>query len=388
MEFLIELLVLLLVAKVLGEIFHRYGFSSLIGEVMAGVILGPAIFGLISKSAQIEALATLGLIIMMLASGMSSRFDVLARVRFKSFVISLAGVCVSLLLGTGAGYLCTGNLLGAVFIGAVLSNTATEIVARFTARSHLYHVVTAAALVDDILAVYVLGITSTITLKQKLGLPADVGVILWTTVGIVAFFLSVAYLSQKLVVKFDVMKHLWRSRGRGIPVTFAIVLAMVFAVIARYIGLHEIIGAYVAGLFIGRLRERPDALLLSRIRLNALLDDMSTVLQAVLTPFFFAYIGLLFPALLGVNLFIVLALLAAAIAGKTLGSATAASAVGYNGRDSVKIGAAMCARGSLELAMIQFGKETGLLSAEIYPAMVVAILITAVLAPIMFRLMK
>jgi len=386
LEFLIELLVLLLFAKVMGEVFHHYGFSPLVGEVAAGIMLGPAALGIIAQNPRIEAVAMLGLIILMLVSGMNSRFDVLARIRFKSTVVSLTGVCLSLLLGSCTGYILTGNILSALFIGAVLSNTATEVVVRFTAKSHLSHLVTGAAIIDDIIAVYILGLVSTITLKQALGLPPDISAVLLTTLGIAAFFIVVAYLSRELVVRLNVIKRLWGFRGKGVPVTFAAVLALLLAVIARYVGLHEIIGAYMAGLFIGRLRERPDAMLLSRIRLNALLDDMSNVMQAVLTPFFFAYVGLLLPSLQGINLLMFLAFLGAALAGKMFGAGLGAALLGYGWRDSVRTGLAMCARGSLELAMLQVGLVTGILSANVYLVMVVTVLATAILSPVLFRL--
>jgi len=388
MQLLVEMLVLFLFAKIIGETFRHYGFSPLVGEVLAGVILGPAVLGVVPQHAQLEAIAMFGLIILMLTAGMNSRFDMLARVRFKSTVISSVGVIFSLGFGIFSGYLCTGEFLSALFIGAVLSNTATEVVVRFTAKSHLSHLVASAALIDDILAIYMLGLVSTVTLKQALGVPADLETILWVTVGIIAFFLAVVYSSKVLVVKSNIMRRLWRLKGGSLPVTFAVVLAMTLAVIARYVGMHEIIGAYMAGLFIGRLRERPDALLLSRIRLNALLDDVSNVLQAVLTPFFFAYIGLLFPSLSSVNLIILAIILLTAFSGKIIGSGLGAAMVGYNRRDSLRTGVAMCARGSLELAMVQFGYATGILSADIYSAMVITVMTTAIVSPVIFKLIR
>ncbi|MEM2877989.1 MAG: cation:proton antiporter [Candidatus Hadarchaeales archaeon] len=379
---------LLLVAKVFGEIFHHFGFSAMIGEVLAGVLLGPAVLGLFSQSAYIETVAMLGLLILMLVSGMNSRFELLKTIRLKSAIISLFGVCVSLGLGALAGYLWTGDIFPAIFIGAVLSNTATEVVVRFTSKSSISHLVTAAALIDDIIAVYILGLVSTSTIKQALGLPTDPAAIAITTVGIIAFFILTIYLSKLVIIRLDVMKRLWKHKGRGIPVTFAMVLALLFAVVARYVGMHEIIGAYMAGLFIGRLREKPDALLLGRIRLNALLDDMGTVMQGVLTPFFFAYVGLLFPQLGGINLLMLLAFTAVAFGGKIAGAGMGALIVGLRGSESLKVGVAMCARGSLELAMLQFGRVTGIISLELYSVMVVMVLLTALLTPVIFRLLR
>jgi Kef-type K+ transport system membrane component KefB len=164
---------------------------------------------------------------------------------------------------------------------------------------------------------------------------------------------------------------------------------LALAVIARHIGLHEIIGAYMAGLFIGRLRERPDALLLSRIRLNAILEDATTSLQAILTPMFFVYVGLMFAPDWGLVDFSLLAMLiTVAFAGKIIGCGAGAAAMGYKQRDSLTIGTAMCSRGSLELAVLQFGLLSGVVMRELFAVMVVTTLTTTILTPVLFKLIS
>lgn len=389
MEFLLAILVLLLFAKLFGELLHRYGFSSLIGEVAVGIILGPALLGWIvispgePTSEAIRGVAMLGLVVLMLVAGMNSRFDLLLKVKFKALAIAVSGMAVSFALGFGVSYAWTRSLLPSLFVAAALSNTATEIVARVTERSRFRHLVVGAALIDDILAVYVLGILSTAVIR---GGVFDLDVLLWATIGIVAFFILVGYLSRKLMIKADIMKKLWRFERRGVPLTFALVLALALAVIARYIGLHEIIGAYMAGLFIGRLRERPDALLLSRIRLNAILDDATVALQAILTPMFFVFVGLTFaPNWSQVNFLVLFALIGAAFAGKLIGCGAGAAAVGYKRWELAEIGTAMCSRGSLELAVLQFGLLSGIVSPELFAVMVVVSLTTTLLTPMFFK---
>jgi len=395
MEFLLALLVLLLCAKVLGELLHYYGFSPLIAEVAVGILLGPAILGWVvlkdgePTSEAIKGVAMLGLIVLMLAAGMNSRFDMLMKVKFKAFVVSVSGVVVSLALGFGVVYAWSQQLLPSLFVAAALSNTATEIVVRITEHSRFRDLMVGAALIDDVLAVYILGILSTATLKQAIGQPIDVGVLFWATVGIVAFFAIVGYLSSKLIIKADIMKKLWKLERRGVPLAFAICLALALAVIAQRIGLHAIIGAYMAGLFIGRLRERPVVTLQSRIRLNAMLDDISTSLQSILTPMFFVYVGLMFaPNWSQVNFIVLFALIVAAFAGKLIGCGAGAAAVGYKGRELAEIGTAMCSRGSLELAMLQFGflslRGYGF-TPELFAVMVVTTLVTTVLTPVLFK---
>jgi Kef-type K+ transport system membrane component KefB len=185
----------------------------------------------------------------------------------------------------------------------------------------------------------------------------------------------------------DIMRKLWKFERRGVPLTFAVCLALALAVIASYVGLHMVIGAYMAGLFISRLRERPDALLMSRVRLNEMLEDITISLQAILTPLFFVYVGLSFAPQWGkLNLVMLLALIAAAFAGKIIGCGIGAAAVGYRGRSRLEIGTAMCSRGSLELAVLLFGfKAVEGFTMELFAMMVTVTLVTIIATPILYK---
>lgn len=394
MEFLLALLVLLLYAKVFGELLHHFGFSPLIGEVAAGIFLGPALLGLVTTSNAIYGLAMLGLVVLMLVTGMNSRFDLLMKIKLKAFVIAASGVAVSFALGFGVAYAWTQQLLPSLFVAAVLSNTATEVVARITARSRFSQLTVSAAFIDDILAVYILGILSTATLKQTLGQPLDLSVIIWATVGIIAFFVVISYVSRELIIKRNIMRNLWKFEARGVPLAFAICLALALAVIAQYIGLHAIIGAYMAGLFIGRMRERPVVTLQSRVRLNKMLDSVTNSLQSIMTPMFFVFVGLSFGINPGtgnllnwsqVNFILLFMLIAVAFAGKLIGCGAGAAATGYKGRQLAEIGTAMCARGSLELAVLQFGLISGVIWPELFAVMVLTTLSTMLVTPIIFK---
>ncbi len=399
MEFLFVLLVLFLFAKVFGEVLHHYGYSSLIGEVAVGIVFGPAILGWISitpiptggsptpvdpTSGAIHGVAMLGLVVLMLVAGMNSRIDLFMKVKFKAFVIAAVGMAVSFVLGFLVPYLWGFGLVPSLFVAAALSNTATEIVARITEGRPNSQLLIGAALIDDILAVYILGILSTTAIRGTL----DMSGLLWATVGIILFFALVSYLSRELIVKRNIAKLLWRFQHRGVPIAFAFSLALALAVIAQNIGLHAIIGAYMAGMFIGRLRERPAVTLQSRIRLNAILDDVSTSLQSILTPMFFVYVGLTFaPNWAQVNFVMLPMLILAAFLGKFLGCGGGAAVVGYKRRESVQIGTAMLSRGSIELAVLQFGfLSIPGFTKELFAVMVITTLTTTLLGPILYKL--
>jgi len=392
-DLLLYLLVLLLSAKFFGGLFLRGGFSPLIGEVAIGVLLGPAGYGLITIepgetiSDGITAVAMLGLVVMMLVAGLNSRFEHFMRIKYRALVIALCGMSVSFALGFGIAYAWGYQMLACVFVGAALSNTATEVVTRVVGKSRHSQLIVSAALIDDIMAVYVLGLLSSAVLRGGL----DWSVFAWTTLGIFVFFVLVTYLSRKLIIEMNLMQKLWRFEKGEVPITFVVCLALALAVATHYIGLHAIIGAYMAGMFISRLRERPDALLLSRIQLNAILDNVTTSLQSILTPMFFVFVGLNFPALgeIGWGMVpLLLALLAAAFVGKMVGCGAGAAVSGYRGRDIAIIGTAMCSRGSLEIAVLLFGLESEILPSALFATMIAVTLATTLLTPIFFKLVS
>jgi Kef-type K+ transport system membrane component KefB len=386
MEFLLALLVLFLYAKVLGEIFHYFGFSSLIGEVIVGIVLGPALLGWLvitpgePTSEAIKGVAMLGLVVLMLVAGMNSRFDLLGKFKFKSLVISLPGAGLSFLLAFLVPLAMGLPFITCLFIGAALANTGTDVLARVMEGHRLQPVVMSAALIDDVLIVYVIGILSVLTRQ-----PLDLAGFLLTTAGIIFFFIFVSYFSRELVIKRDLMRMVWKHEERGVPIAFALILALALAVAAHQIGLHMIIGAYMAGLFISRLREQRLPTLQSRIRLNKILSDTSVSLESVLTPIFFAFVGLqLAPDWGNINLVLLAGLLFAAFGGKFLGGGLGASFVGYE-RESPAIGVAMCSRGALELALLHFGLQVGVVTPEIFSSIVLLVIATAILTPLLFK---
>jgi len=384
MEFLLALLVLFLYAKVFGEILHHFGFSSLIGEAAVGIVVGPAILNWVQPGPQIEGVAMLGLLVMMLVSGMNSRFDLLSKIKFKALAISIPATVLSLYLAFLVPYAMGLGLTTSLFIGVMLSNTSIDVMARFTKGHRLEPVLVSAALIDDIMAVYMIGMLSILGMGRTL----DVSGFLLTTVGIIIFFVVIIVASKELIVKRNLMRILWTKEERGIPLAFIISLMLALAAIAHQVGLHMIIGAYMAGLFVSRLRERPVVTLQSRIRLNKILDDVGTSLESVLTPIFFAYVGLqLAPNWGSINLVLFFGLLLVAFVGKFVGGGLGANLAGYK-KESAVIGIAMCSRGALELALLNSGLQAGVVPPAVFSSMVLLVIMLAFIPPILFKFMS
>ncbi len=399
-DFLLYLLALLLFAKVFGELFGRMGFSPLIGEVAVGVFLGPAVLGLVvitpgdAVSEGISAVAMLGLVVLMLGTGLNSRFDVFMKVKSKAVVIAFWGVVISFALGFFVPLAAGFPPVACVFVAAAISNTATEVVARFVQKGKHSQIIISAALIDDIMAVYVIGLLSAVVLTgmgtgATMSTAALVSLFVWVTLGIFLFFMLVTYLSRKLIIEGNMMNKIFQFERGGAPITIILIMTLVFAVSAQYIGLHAIIGAYMAGMFISRMRERPDSLLVSQIQLNKILDNVTTTLQSFLTPMFFVFVGLSLPSpdKIGIGMLpLFLALLAVAFTGKMIGCGLGAALSGYRGRDIETIGVAMCSRGALEIAILLFGVQSGLVPDDLFAVMIFVVIMTTVITPVLYKM--
>ncbi|HOP08711.1 MAG TPA: cation:proton antiporter [Candidatus Methanofastidiosa archaeon] len=283
---LIDIVLLLFVAKVLGEIFSKFNISTVVAEILTGICLGPFLLGIVSPTDAFDVLAELGLLMMMLYVGLTSKFTDLSRSKFASATIGSLGVLVSFALGFMFCYLFGFGVVESVFLGILLSNTSIEVVSGIIINENTQDtgpVLIGSALADDFIAIYLIGVLSAITTTGALNVSSFV----FITLKVVLFVAGVLYLSEKVLVK-DIFKlvsmRFFRSDYQMLSVMF--ILTFFFALVANFLGLHEIIGAYLAGLVIGRVREVKDPMLNVQITLNENIDHLGVYLKSIFMPFF------------------------------------------------------------------------------------------------------
>jgi Kef-type K+ transport system membrane component KefB len=258
-------------------------------------------------------------------------------------------------------------------------------------------VIIGASFVDDIIAVYLIGIVSTMVYSETPGqLPSlnEIGIL---SVKIIAFLGISLVIASALIEKgFDKIMH-----GRGkITLTVTLITAFSFAIVASLLGLHEVIGAYIAGLIIGKWGERVGPMLRRRIAWEKLKEDIDTPLRAIFSPLFFGFIGLsiILPTAddsttdivlfneLGNALPLIIIILILAVFGKILGCGTAAKIFKFTNEESFALGCAMCGRGALELVLLSFGRNAGIIDDTIFISMVMVTIITVLLTPIIYTM--
>jgi len=411
-SFLLPVVLLLLVGRTLGLIFQRYGFQSLIGEVLAGILVG---FFLIFISAQylidtspaLEVLSQFGVIMLMLLAGLMTDYRTFRKNQKASIFIGVIGVIVTffmvfLTLEFIIGpYFGTSTLVN-LFIAAILSNTAIEICAGVlihAKKPKLAAVIIGASFVDDIIAVFLIGIVSTMVYT---GQTPTVNEIFNLSIMIIAFLaISLVVVSAFIEKVFDKVM----PGRRKISLTITLIMGFTFAIIAGLLGLHEVIGAYIAGLIIGKWGERIGPMLKRRIAWEKLKADIDTPLRAVFGPLFFGFIGLsvVLPMIKVENSDVVsiitptidqivyvipfiLIILLLAVLGKIIGCGTSAKVFKFSNQESLALGCAMCGRGSLELVLISFGRGAGIIDDTVFITLVLVTVITVIITPIMYTL--
>ncbi|WP_456367543.1 cation:proton antiporter [Thermococcus sp.] len=383
MEFLAPLAVLLVVAKTLEWLFEKFDVHPIIAHVLTGILLGPFVLGLVKPGTEIGVLAQFGLIMMMLYMGLTSNFSAIAQNTKKATLVAVLGVGVSFILGFLTVYIFGKGLLAAIFVGITLGNTAIEVTSGVLVKERVSRKVSAilmgAAFADDILAVYLIGIITGMA-------SGSFNVVSFAVLTIKIFaFIAVILVASEFVFKrarwfYTIVRNL------NVFFTFTLILTFTLAIMAKWTGLNQIIGAYLAGLTISRLRERKDPLVVTRIKLNELIEDLQVVLTEFFMPLFFIYVGLMFnPPAGDLDPIMILSLYAAAVLGKLLGCGLGARLVGLPWGDSIAVGIGMGGRGSLEMAILTFGLNTGLIDQVIFASVIVVSMLTALTTPVFFK---
>jgi len=382
-EFLAYLALLLVVAKSLEWAFEHFDVHPIIAHVLTGILLGPFVLGIVQPARELEVLAEFGLIMMMLYMGLTSNFSAIAQNTKKAVVVAILGVAFSFLFGFLTVYAFGKGTAAAIFIGATLGNTAIEVTSgvlvRERVRREVSSILMGAAFVDDIIAVYLIGIITGI--KAGNLNPASFGVLTVKIFAFIAFTLLFSEFVFKRSKRFyAIVKNL------NVFFTFTLILTFTLAIIAEWVGLNQIIGAYLAGLTISRLRERRDPLVITRIKLNELIEDLQVVLTEFFIPLFFIYVGLKFnPPLKSLSVSLVVLLYLSAVLGKLLGCGLGARISGLGWSDSIAVGIGMGGRGSLELAILTFGLNNGIIDQSLFASVIIVSMLTALTTPVFFK---
>ncbi len=398
--FFIQLGILMLVGRVMGEIMIKVGQPSVMGYLLAGIMLGPSLLGLIwpdlhgalfpvnaAQKTMLEAISQFGILVLLLLTGMETDLKLVSTVKRAAVSVSVAGVAVPLLAGFAFGMLMPAALLPhpkarlvtSLFLGTALSISSIKTVAAVVremkfGRRNLGQVIVASAILEDTIGWVIVAIT--------FGIAADGNLTLWTVLRIVlgaGLFMLVSLTAGRRIVHW-LIRWVNDYFSSEFPViTVVLVVMIVMAVTTDLIGIHTVLGAFVAGVIVG---ESP---ILSR----HIQEQLRGLIVAFFMPVFFAMAGLSAdltilgsPALLGAAL----ALIAIASLGKFAGAFAGGTIGGLNHRESLALACGMNARGSTEIIIGTIGLSMGELSKDLFTMIAAMALVTTMAMPPLLRM--
>ena len=369
---LLELLILLAGAKVAAEVAERLKVPAVLAEIVAGIVLGPSLLGWVVHGEVLVFLGELGVILLLLEVGLEMDLGELGAVGKASLLVAVAGVVLPFVGGFGVASALGQDLHPAIFVGAALTATSVGITARVFGDLRALATVEArtvlgAAVADDVLGLVILTVVVRIVQTGSVSVLSVLGVVSLAVVFLVTSSAAGLRLAPAIFRQVD-----RRARSAGALIVAAVAFTLTFAEAASLARLAPIIGAFVAGLALGRVSQA------ERIRREL------TPIGHVLVPVFFVSIGIdvdvrqfLDPSVLG----LALGLLAVAVIGKV---AAALAALGSPG-DRWLIGLGMLPRGEVGLIFAGIGLREGVLGEDLYAALLLVVLGTTLATPPLLR---
>ncbi|MBQ9673367.1 MAG: cation:proton antiporter [Ruminococcus sp.] len=392
-NYLIVLAAILLGTKLLGLVSKRVKMPQVVGALLAGVILGPLVNGIMGVSAVngffssaaasdkiFGMLSEIGVIVLMFSAGLETDVQEMKKCGKASFLIALIGVIVPLILGAGTAFFFIDGgsqvkMLKSIFIGVVLTATSVSITVETLKEmgklsSPASSAILGAAIIDDILGIIALTIITSF---------ADDSVnIFFVLIKILLFFVFAVAVGVLMFILFKWMnKRNKRDKRRHVIIAFVYCLITAFCA-EVFFGVADITGSYLAGLVLSMTKSK-----------RYLEDRFSTLSYMFLSPIFFAGIGLNIEVpSLSTNLIIFSILLTImAVASKFFGCALGGKICGYSGKESFQIGAGMISRGEVALIVANKGAACGLMDKDLFGPLVIVVVITTIVAPIFLKIL-
>jgi Kef-type K+ transport system membrane component KefB/nucleotide-binding universal stress UspA family protein len=393
--FVAQIVLLLLVGRLLGEAMQRIGQPAIIGQLLAGIVLGPSIFGVIWPDAQhaifpprgeqrsmIDAVAQLGILMLLLLTGMETDLRLVKKVGAAATSVSIAGIALPFVCGFALGELLPDGMLPnpdlrlitSLFLGTALSISSVKIVAlivremNFT-RRNVGQIIVASAIIDDSIGWIIIAVTFGLASHGTVDLATLARSVLGT-----AAFLAISLTIGRRVV-FTLIRWTNDNFISEVPViTMILVIMGGMALATHLIGVHTVLGAFVAGILVGE----------SPILTRHIDEQLRGLITALFAPVFFGLAGLgtdlsvfTAPSLV----WLMLAVIAIASVGKFAGAFIGGRLGGLTLRESLALGCAMNARGSTEVIIATIGLSMGALNENLYTVIVAMAVVTTTAMP-------
>lgn len=382
-KFLFDIAVILLSTKALGLVTKRFKLPQVVGALLAGLVLGPAVLNILHETDFIQQLAELGVIVLMFTARLETDIKELKKSGVASVVIAILGMIVPLILGfILANFFNTNNSLDSslflqhMFIGVILTATSVSITVETLRElgklnSNAGNAILGAAIIDDILGIIALTIISSCA-------SSDTSTNIWIVIGKILLFFILAIMVG--IVIFRLMNKEMKTHNTDLRrfVIFSFVFCLLLSYAAEeFFGVADITGTFIAGLILSGTERK-----------HYILSRFETSSYMLLSPIFFASIGIKveIPKMSKEIIIFSILLIIIAVISKIIGCGLGAKLCKYTNSEALQIGTGMVSRGEVALIMANKGNALGLMSSIFFGPVVIMVVITTIISPILLKL--
>lgn len=373
-KFLMDLVVVLVAANIGGYLMKKMNQSMVLGQIIAGLIVGPAVFGIVHETEFIKNVAEIGVLLLMFSAGLETELEDLKASGKSASLIAIGGVIVPLVLGALSvmAFQQNADFKEAIFVGIILTATSVSLTVQVLReigklRTKVGIGILSAAVIDDVIGILLV----TLAVSTFGGGHTS---ILMVIVKIVVFFALLSgfgYVFSKLFRKYS---DFFRRENLILPT--AAIMCFVMAIAAEEFGVAAIIGSYFMGVIFSTTSHR------ARIE-----KEMQSVAGTIFTPVFFVNVGLTVSfSNMGGNMVLIIAILIASIIGKLLGCGLTAKMTGFTNRESLQIGIGMIPRGEVGLIVANLGLQMHLIGQDIFAASILVVVVASIITPIFLKI--
>lgn len=391
LPFFTNLLILLVTARILGEVFERFKQPAMIGEIIAGIILGPSILNLIHRTEDIKVISELGIFLLVIIAGLEINIDdILKSLRGRNIVISIMAFFIPIFGGIGVGVVFKQDVMTSVFIGLCVAITALPVSIRILMdlgkiNTEVGQKIISIAIFDDVLALSILGVL--LNIKDT-----DMSVMSILKAGGVSFLklivflvlLSFAYLLIRKLLKrgnyiqesLDKLVSFLKGKEPLFALFFAFIL--LFSTFTENLGLHFIVGAFFGSMLISES-------LIGKNNLHAIEKTSSNMAMGFLAPIFFSGIGLEFNFTSIKHVGLLLGILLVSYLTKIIGGFLGGRMAGLSTKTSFTLGIGLNARGIMELVIANIAYRNNLINTEVFSILVIMGIVTTLTTPLLLK---
>jgi len=389
MSLLTNLLILIVSARLLGRLFVRFNQPAIVGEMLAGVLLGPTVLNVIHMNPALSGISDLAVFLVVLSAGLEMNFkDIINVLTGRGLLLATLGFILPFASGVGVGIAYALDPMRVIFLGLCISITALPVAVRILQTFHLLDSdiarnSVATAVLNDIAALLILGVILNLPGELSAG---SIGFSVlntgWKLLALTVFILGFNWIIQKLVER-GVRIQRWSEKlielvGTEALFGILVVFVLVFGSVSEALGFHFVIGAFFGALLIDR-----NFFLASRY--NELDHTLRSITDGFLGPVFFASLGLEFSVLTLKSVDFVAAILAVSIFSKLISGWLGGRLIGMRGTAAFGVGIILNGRGVMELVIASIAYRRGFIAQGLFSTLILMGVVTTLITPLLFR---